>query len=59
MTLQPTRRNIAIVLTAQVAPVLVAELVLVALGAAFWWWYVWPSRSRFPEQVGPEPVARG
>ncbi|MEZ5127107.1 MAG: YhfC family glutamic-type intramembrane protease [Micropruina glycogenica] len=51
--------NLAIVLTAQVAPVLVAELVLVALVAAFWWWYVWPSRSRFPEQVGPEPVARG
>ena len=71
-TLRPARRlfwalavlvhgvaNLAIVLTAQVAPVLVAELVLVALVAAFWWWYVWPSRSRFPEQVGPEPVARG
>lgn len=51
--------NLAIVLTAQVAPVLVAELVLVAAVAAFWWFCVWPARTRFPTEVGAEPVAGG
>ena len=48
--------NLAVVLTASVAPVLVAELLLIALVAAFWVLFVWRSRPWFPSEIAPEPA---
>ena len=49
--------NLVVVLTAMVAPVLVAEFVLLALVVAFWVLFVWRSRPWFPDGITPDPAA--
>lgn len=51
--------NLAVVLTASVAPVLVAEIVLLVMVAAFWVLFVWRSRAWFPVAIVPEATAPG
>ena len=48
--------NLAIVLTASVLPLVVAELLLLVLVAAFWMLFVLRSRPRFPTEVVPLPA---